>query len=66
MHYEIIVEGGRALECIGHLPSVYNVIVIFQLCSVIMINSGVDTVDVACHAIHGAMVIMTVEIILMR
>ena len=47
MHYEIIVEGGRALECIGHLPSVYNVIVIFQLCSVIMINSGVDTVDFA-------------------
>ena len=56
----------RALKCIGHLPPVYSVTVIFQLCIVIVINSDVDTVDVACLGFYCAMVLMTVEIILMR
>ena len=56
----------RALNCIGHLPSVYSVTVIFQLCSVIMINSDVETIYVAWLGFHCAMVLMNVEIILMR
>ena len=56
----------RALKCIGHLPPVYSVTVIFQLCIVIVINSDVETVDVACLGFYCAMVLMTVEIILMR